>query len=176
MKDRWVYSALVSIALLAAWLGVAVFVAAVLAPAAFAVLPTRALAGALVARALPILFISGIVTGSLVVALSAGRSRLASLGGLLLLSGNAAASMVEQRLHAMLVAMGAPIDAIAGTDPRRIAFGRLHGLSVLVLGVGVVGASIALVVLMRRIRALQPTVTLSEHSDALSVRRASPHS
>lgn len=151
MKDRSVYSALSSIALLAAWLGVAVFVAAVIAPAAFAVLPTRALAGALVARALPILCIGGIAIGGVITATYAGRVRLASVGGLLLLVGNGAALMVERRLHAMLVAMGAPIDAIAKADPRRIAFGRLHGVSVLMLAVGLVGALIALVVLMRRV-------------------------
>ena len=42
--------ALISIALVAAWLGAALVVAAVVAPAAFDVLPTRTLAGALVGR------------------------------------------------------------------------------------------------------------------------------
>ena len=41
---------------LSAWLGAAVIVASVVTPAAFAVLPSRALAGALVGRVLPALF------------------------------------------------------------------------------------------------------------------------
>ncbi len=175
MKSPPAYTLLLSIALLAAWLGVAVFVAAVIAPAAFAVLPTRALAGALIGRALPDVFISGVLIGGLITAICSGRSRLASFGGLLLLAGNAAALMVERHLHALLVAIGAPIEALAVTDARRLAFGRLHGVSVLMMGVGVVGASIALVVLMRRVHGSTsvPTVSLSEHSDAVSTRLAS---
>ena len=51
------------IALLAAWLGATIIVGAVVAPAAFAVLPTRTLAGAVVGRVLPPLFWSGAVIG-----------------------------------------------------------------------------------------------------------------
>ena len=58
--------ALISIGLLAAWLGAALTVAAVVAPAAFEVLPSRALAGALVGRVLPVLFWSGAAVGLLV--------------------------------------------------------------------------------------------------------------
>ena len=52
---------IVILVLLSAWLGAAVLVATVVAPAAFAVLPTRTLAGALVGRVLPVLFIAGLV-------------------------------------------------------------------------------------------------------------------
>jgi hypothetical protein len=146
--------------LLAAWIGVAVFVAAVIAPAAFAVLPTRALAGTLVGQALPVLFMSGILVGAAAIALHATTARVVAAGGLLLLAGNALALMIEQRLHALLVSLGAPIDSIAITDPRRVAFGRMHGLSVLLMAVGMVGACIALVVLVRRV-SMQPASALS---------------
>jgi len=63
---RVLTSALLGIALLAAWLGAACFVASVVAPAAFDVLPTRTLAGALVGRVIPVLFWSGVIVGVLV--------------------------------------------------------------------------------------------------------------
>ena len=151
MTRRRPYASLITMNGLAAWIGMAVFVAAVIAPAAFAVLPTRALAGALVGRALPVLFVSGIVLGAAVIALHATVMRVAALGGLVLLAGNSVALMIENRLHALLVSLGAPIDSIALTDPRRLAFGRMHGLSVLMMAIGLLGASVALVVLMRHV-------------------------
>ena len=153
MTPRGSYSALVTVTLLAAWIAVALFVAAVIAPAAFAVLPTRALAGALVGEALPVLFMAGIIVGAATIALHASTSRVAAVAGVVLLAGNAAALMIEHRLHALLVSIGAPIDSISITDPRRIAFGRMHGVSVLMMAIGLVGASVALFVLMRRIHA-----------------------
>ncbi|CAN5468216.1 hypothetical protein BH09GEM1_BH09GEM1_08740 [soil metagenome] len=175
MNGRSIYLALFSIALLAAWVGVAVFIATVMAPAAFAVLPTRTLAGALVGRALPVLFISGMVIGGAVAVLYSSSARAAAVGGVILLAGNASAQMIEWRLHTLLVALGAPIDSLAITDPRRIEFGRLHGVSVLLMAVGMLGAMAALVALMRRIQATTsaPHTFPSEHSDALSSRLAS---
>jgi hypothetical protein len=149
MTRRRPYAALITMSVLAAWIGVAVFIAAVIAPAAFAVLPTRALAGALVGQALPVLFVSGILVGAVVIALNATALRVAAVGGLLLLTGNAVALAIESRLHALLVSLGGPIDSIALTDPRRVTFGRLHGLSVLMMAFGLLGASVALLVLMR---------------------------
>ncbi|MDE3217575.1 MAG: DUF4149 domain-containing protein, partial [Gemmatimonadota bacterium] len=43
------------------WLGAAVLLAAAVAPAAFAVLPSRSLAGDLVGRVLPVIFWSGML-------------------------------------------------------------------------------------------------------------------
>ena len=140
-----------SLSLLAAWTGIAVFIAAVVTPAAFAVLPTRALAGALVGRTLPVLFALGIVIGVLVVilnqAMDAGRmvTGSAALLGLMCI----AALAVEQRLRGMLSAIGVPMDSLAASDARRVAFGRLHGVSVLMLGVAVVGACVAFALITR---------------------------
>jgi hypothetical protein len=151
MTLRRPYPSLFSMNLLAAWIGVAVFVAAVVAPAAFAVLPTRALAGALVGQALPVLFMSGIVVGGVVVALHANAARTAAVGGLVLLGGNACALMIEHRLHALVASIGAPIDSLAITDPRRVEFGRMHGASVILMAIGLIGASVALLMLVRHV-------------------------
>lgn len=156
MSARRPYAALVTMNLLAAWIGIAVFVAAVIAPAAFAVLPTRALAGALVGEALPVLFISGIAVGAMAIVLHAATSRPTAAGGFVLLFGNTVALIIEHRLHALLVSLGAPIDSIAVTDPRRIAFGRMHGLSVLLMAIGMAGACLALIMLARRVSLESP--------------------
>src|SRR2546430_1569733 len=55
--------------LLAVWIGAALLFALVVAPAAFAVLPSRTLAGALVGRGLPVIFYGGGVLRPLIVVL-----------------------------------------------------------------------------------------------------------
>lgn len=151
MNPRAPISALASLSLLAAWTGVAVFIAAVVAPAAFAVLPTRALAGALVGRTLPVLFALGTLIGALVVILnqSIAAGHGVTAGGGLLAVMCMAAILVERRLHQMLAAIGTPMESLAVSDARRVAFGRLHGVSVLLLGIAVMGACVAAVSIAR---------------------------
>src|SRR5437763_15992796 len=61
--------------LLTLWLGAAILFSLVVAPAAFAVLPTRWLAGALVGRVLPVIFYAGVIIGAAIVVLDlASRS------------------------------------------------------------------------------------------------------
>ena len=143
---------LISIMLLAAWLGAATLVAVVVAPAAFAVLPTRTLAGTLVGRILPTIFWSGIIVGPAIVALTwslphrTGRS----CGALLLAVSSAAAQLViAPRIAAIRAEIGGVIDAVDPSDPRRQAFGRLHGLSVGWMGVAGLAALITLILLFR---------------------------
>jgi len=63
--------------LVAAWLGAAVLVAAVVAPAAFRVLPTRSLAGAVVGQVLPVIFASGFLIAIIAMGLEARMTRFA---------------------------------------------------------------------------------------------------
>lgn len=146
---------LISSYLLAAWLGAALLVAAVVAPAAFAVLPTRTLAGALVGRVLPALFVSGIVVGLLTV-LSArigaggpdpGRFPVARtvLGALIVAACVAAQLVIAPRIAAVRARIGPSVEALPPGDERRAAFGRLHGLSVAALGVAMLAGGAALV-------------------------------
>ena len=134
---------------LSAWLGAAVIVAAIVAPAAFAVLPSRMLAGALVGRVLPMLFWSGAILG-LVVAVRAvpqarGPSWLAATGVLLALAGAGAQLVVAPRIERVRASIGGvPMDVLDSADPRRIAFGRLHGLSLLSLAVAMLSAVAAI--------------------------------
>lgn len=141
-----------SLIALAAWLGASLLASAVVAPAAFAVLPTRTLAGALVGEVLPVLFVSGAVIGVLICfwAWRRGGNRLVSVGtGAQALFTAAAQFVVGPRIHALRVAMGPALDAVAPDDPRRVAFGRLHGVSVLLLGGAMLAACVAVAGILR---------------------------
>ncbi len=143
---------LTSIVLLAAWLGAAALVGGVVAPAAFAVLPTRTLAGALVGRVLPVLLWWGIVVGLLAMLLTwplpARAPRTAAALALVVLCA-AAQVVVAPRIERVRSAIGGPVDALDRSDPRRQTFGRLHGASVALLGLGGVAALSCLVILLR---------------------------
>jgi len=137
--------------LLAAWLGAALLAAAVVAPAAFAVLPTRALAGALVGRVLPPLFFVG-ATAGLLVAAQAWRGRAfraaaarVALGVAVAVACLAAQLVVAPRIERLRETIGGPVDALPRADARRVAFGRLHALSVAALGVAMLSGGAALV-------------------------------
>lgn len=131
-----------------AWLGAALLFVAVVAPAAFAALPTRTLAGALVGAVLPALFHAGIVVGVALaaasVALHHGRIvTLGTVGGLLIAISCAAAQfVVAPRIERARASIAGPVESVPSSDPRRVAFGRLHGVSVAWLGVAVAGAAI----------------------------------
>ena len=121
------------------WLGAAVLFVAVVAPSAFAVLPTRAMAGLVVGRVLPVLFWSGAIVGALILFLSHGWRRAAAT--VLVLASLGAQLGVAPQIQRARVSLGPDLEAIAAADPRRVAFGRLHGISVALLGVGMLGAA-----------------------------------
>jgi hypothetical protein len=135
---------------LALWIGGAALTAAVVAPAAFAVLPTRALAGALVGRVLPVIFVAGALIGAIVAVLAwsdAGpfaRVR-ASLAAAIAVACLIAQFVIGPRIARLRADMGPSIEALAPTDPRRAEFGKLHGFSVAWMGVGMLAAGAALV-------------------------------
>ena len=150
--ERGLTSSAIPMVALSAWLGAAVLVAAVVAPAAFAVLPTRALAGALVGRVLPVLFYAGATVG--IVAALTGRTTPPSLGrviaGVVMAATCLAAQLlVAPRIERVRRDAGRPIDELAVGDPRRSSFGRLHGASVLLLGVAAIAGGAALVLTLR---------------------------
>ena len=121
--------------LLAMWLGGATLVATTVAPAAFAVLPTRALAGALVGRVLPQVFYAGMLLGAVAAALAwtdrtaphATARAVASLGTVVACA--VAQWVIGPRIARLRETIGPSVEALATTDPLRVEFGRLHGLS-----------------------------------------------
>lgn len=149
---RTVTPAVLGIVLLSLWLGAALIVAAVVAPAAFDVLPTRTLAGALVGRVLPVLFWSGVAAGLLVLWLGWRLPSPAarSVAALVLIASSLVAQLViAPRIERVRAAIGGPLEALDPSNPLRQAFGRLHGLSVACLGAGGLAALIILVLLVR---------------------------
>jgi uncharacterized membrane protein len=137
---------------LVVWVGGIIFFAFVMAPSAFAVLPTHQMAGNVVNRALPILHWMGIVSGVVFLAVglltrednTVGRMPTKSLlVVVMILLTLISQAGVSRRMGVLRAQMGT-IDELARTDPRRAEFNRLHGWStgiegtVLALGLVVV--------------------------------------
>lgn len=138
---------------LVVWLGGIVFFA-ILAPNVFAVVPTRALAGQIIARLLPILHGMGIVAAIVFLACSLLLARL-SQGAFrpwaarnLLVAAMLVLTCISQfyvfaRMESLRRDLGV-IDQVAPSDPRRLEFDDLHVWStrlegaVFLLGLGVV--------------------------------------
>lgn len=144
---------------LSLWLGAAGFFSSAVAPALFAVLPTRTLAGAAVGRMLPVIFYAGMVVGVALVALQIMARRQWTLGareiaGIVMLGACAVAQFViSPRIERLRSAIVGSLESLAADDPRRAAFGRLHGISVGWLGVAMIAAVVAMVVAGRALTA-----------------------
>lgn len=136
---------------LATWLGAALFFIAV-AQSAFAVLPQRELAGAVVNRTLSVLNFAGLAIFVLLLLLSFLRrgaiNKFLSWSERVLLILAAAACAVGQFVFGFWIAMkraeiGRPIDELAADDPLKIQFTMLHEYSVWTLMIGIGAAFIA---------------------------------
>ena len=149
--------------LIALWLGGAVFFSFVVAPTAFAVLPTHELAGAVVTRTIAVVNVGGFVVALLLIAsdLFVGdgverrrRARLAELVSLAVVAAACAAGqwIVAARMVALRAAMGRPIDRVPTDDPSRVAFNSLHGYSVALMGAAMLAGLVALLLIGRRNR------------------------
>lgn len=145
-------SVIASLVLLSLWLGAALIVAAVVAPAAFDVLPTRTLAGALVGRVLPVLFWSGSVIGLVVLWLGwrVPSPAARTIAAVVLIASCLVAQLgIAPRIERVRAAIGGPLEALDPSNPLRQSFGRLHGMSVACLGAGGLAALVVLVLLVR---------------------------
>ena len=142
--------------MLAAWLGAALLFTTVVAPAAFAALPSRTLAGAVVGRVLPALFYTGIAVGVVVFLLdtvaSTGAWTRALAGAVTAVACAIAQIIVGGRIERLRQQIAGPIDALAADDSRRVAFGRLHAFSVGWLGIAILTALVALVLAARALQ------------------------
>ena len=142
--------------LVAAWLGAALLTVAVVAPGAFAVLPTRALAGELVGRVLPVVFLGAIIVPLLAHMIEPSLRRSAAAVTASVAAALAAAValwVVDPRIAALRSAAVMPIDQLSPTDPRRALFGVLHGVSVALLGLAMLALAALLVAIGREVLA-----------------------
>jgi hypothetical protein len=154
---RHVDEAVVQMIVLSLWLGAAALFVSSVAPAAFAVMPTRALAGAIVGRVLPSLFYAGMVVGVAVIALDliAGRpvaSPRSIAAAFMLASCAVAQFIIGARIERLRTAIGGSLESLPIDDVRRVTFGRLHGASVGMLGLAMLVAAVALVSSMRSVQ------------------------
>ncbi|HKG21883.1 MAG TPA: DUF4149 domain-containing protein [Blastocatellia bacterium] len=129
--------AFVEILLLSVWLGSMFFFSFMVPPSAFAVLPTRHLAGQIVASTLGKVELIGLITGALVVLVQLATWRLrgasvARLGLALAMIAAMAVShlWVSSTLVDLRASMGGIIDDVPATDPLRVQFNSLHRYSV----------------------------------------------
>jgi len=154
---------------LSAWLGAAAFFAAIVAPAAFAALPSRELAAAVVGRALPPLFLTGLGLGLGVgsLALWGPRRRLrtsrAIAASVIAIACAVAQLGVAPRIATLRATMTQPLTALAPDHPQRLAFGRLHMLSVASLGVAAVAAATMVVMTLSAPRSRRATGALASN-------------
>jgi uncharacterized protein DUF4149 len=151
--------------LLAIWFGAALFFGAVVAPAAFGVLRSFGLpnaseiAGTIVTRSLSVVNVAGFILALLLLVSvlvwrgSTGRiSFLVQCICFLLIAVATGIGhwFIAARMRALRAAMVLPIDQVALDDPRRVAFNSLHGYSVNALGLAMIAALVALVLMGRR--------------------------
>ena len=153
--------------MLACWFGAALFFGAVVAPAAFGVLRSFGLpnaneiAGSIVTRSLSVINIAGFLIALLLLVTAILRRNSSSrvsfivecicLAVIALMSG-VGHWLIAARMRALRAAMVLPIDQIAANDPRRVEFGSLHGYSVNALGLAMIAALVALVLMSRSLR------------------------
>ena len=166
--------------LITAWLAIAIYFSAVVAPSAFGVLRTFSLAnaneiaGTIVSRALSVVNKSGLIV-SLLLLVSApavkkyyGRwsfilQNVLSVFVAILTAGGE--WVIAARMRGLRAAMNGHIDQVPITDPNRISFAVLHTYSVAALSVAMIAAFLVVVLLVlsreRNIRA--PTAGNASH-------------
>jgi hypothetical protein len=149
--------------LLAAWLGVAIYFSAVVAPSAFGVLRSfglpnaKEIAGTIVTRTLSVVNTSGFILSLLLLitafVLRKGFSRTSSLLQIALLTIVAGTTSVGEwviahRMRGLRAAMHGQIDLVPLTDSNRMAFAALHGYSVAALSVAMIAALLVILLMV----------------------------
>ncbi len=145
------------IALLSFWLGTMAFFSFVLAPAAFAVLPTQHLAGQVVSRTLGTAELIGIVIGAVLLLLllfARGRKSKIFFFELftiaLMTAAMIASRVVSGWMHALRVQAGETLYKLPATDSLRASFDQLHRVSVGLTGFAIVAAIVLIAMLVGR--------------------------
>jgi uncharacterized protein DUF4149 len=137
------------------WLGGMLLFAFAVAPSAFAVLPTRELAGALVTSVLSKVELLGLAAGPLLMVIvllswKVDRARTANkiirLLLLTMMSTSAALSrfLITPTMVSLRESMGGLIDQVPADDPMRIQFDYLHQYSVGLMSVAIFAGLIVL--------------------------------
>ena len=146
--------------LLTVWLGAMIFFSFAVAPTVFAVLPTRELAGQVVNSLIGKLELLGLVCGPLLLlsqlalwpkrpAEAKARVLRVILLALMTLLVAASRFWVSAKLHALRAQLSGPIDDLAVTDPLRVEFSALHGVSVSLMGAAMLAGIVVMLITVR---------------------------
>lgn len=147
--------AFVEILLLSLWLGSMIFFSFAVAPSAFAVLPTRELAGAVVTSTISKIELMGLVIGPLLILIRIARPKVAAklFHFVLLLVMIAAAGLsrfwISPQMVSLRQAMGGHIDDVPATDPLRVHFNDLHQYSVALMSAAMLAGLVVLFLTVR---------------------------
>lgn len=138
------------------WLGAMAFFTISVAQAAFAVLPTRRLAGDLVAPVLAHLEYVGLAASLLLIlSLMMSRERRTRmwtfefiLYWVAFVATAVARFYIAARIHHIRAEWGDKLDTLAASDPVKTTFGILHGISVGLMGIDMLVAAVAIIILL----------------------------
>jgi hypothetical protein len=153
-------AAFIEVLLLGAWLGSMMFFSFGVAPSAFAVLPTREMAGVMVTSTIGKIEFLGMVIGPLLIIVQlanwrsgsssrATRTLKAALIVLMIASAGLSRFWISPAMVSLRARMGGHIDDVAATDPLRIQFNDLHRYSVTLMGAAIVSGLVALFLTVR---------------------------
>jgi Domain of unknown function (DUF4149) len=148
----------IRLALLSFWLGAMSIFSFVVAPAAFAVLPERRLAGNVVSRVLGNIEIIGIALGVILLLIllfyreKRGKPSIFEFIGVALMTISAILSrfVVSSRLRDLRLRHGDQLASLAQSDPIRAGFDQWHQYSVWLMGFNIIAAIVLIALLARR--------------------------
>jgi hypothetical protein len=156
----WQVLSFVEVLLLSVWLGSIVFFSFGVAPGAFAVLPTRELAGVMVTSTIGKVEALGLVIGPLLILIQGASWRVRQSGKfirvaqlLLVVAMISAAGLshfwISPRMVSLRGEMGGHIDDLPMTNPLRMQFNDLHHYSVALMGTAMIAGLIVLFLTVR---------------------------
>jgi hypothetical protein len=150
----------VEVLLISVWLGSMIFFSFAVAPSAFAVLPTRELAGVMVTSVIGKVEVFGLVIGPLLILVYAAswgiRQSIKTIKvvQILLVTVMIAAAglshfWISTRMVSLRGAMGGQIDDLPVTNPLRVQFNDLHHYSVALMGAAMIAGLAVLFLTVR---------------------------
>jgi hypothetical protein len=153
-------TAFIEVLLVGVWLGSMIFFSFAVAPSAFAVLPTRELAGAMVTSTIGKIEVLGLVIGPLLILIQAAswRARRSSklsktLQVILILVMIAVAAVsrfwISPHMVSLRASMGGHIDDVPVGDPLRVQFNDLHQYSVALMSTAMIAGLVVLFLTVR---------------------------
>jgi len=163
VEAGWNVLAFTEMLLLSVWLGSMIFFSFAVAPSAFAVLPSRELAGRMVTSTIGKVEMLGLAIGPLLILIQVASWRggdssntINILKTLLILVMIAAAALshfwISPAMVSLRASMGVPIDEVPLNDPARLWFNNLHQYSVALMGTAMIAGLVVLFLTVRSLR------------------------